>query len=159
MSDRRTSIQVTDSAIVKRNLRTVPYVEIFGDRLMGVVSSKSDYKRMYISFVEAGTTDYNCSTNNNRPCGGLRGGPCKHIKSLLDEAVKQYGGERVARSLRLAGDPASVKRGADVARQITGGKHKEKASAAFTRFLNYLRYVELPTTTAPNPEMTWFVNG
>jgi len=159
MSDSRTSIHVTDSAIVKRNLRSVPYVEIFGDRLMGVVSSKSDFRRMYISFVEAGTTSYNCSTNNNRPCGGLRGGPCKHIKSLLDEAVKQYGGERVARSLQLAGDPASIKRGADVLRHISGGKHQEKASAAFTRFLNYLRYVELPTSTAPTPEMTWFVNG
>jgi hypothetical protein len=159
MSQPRQSILAPSTSTRSRRLQTVPYVEIFGDRLMGVVSSKSDYTRVYVSFVEAGTTDFNCSTNNNRPCGGLRGSPCKHIVSLLDEAVVQYGGPRVARALKLQCDPESIKRGRDVLAHISGSKHQDKAAAAFARFLNYLRYVEMPDTSTPVPEMAWFIAG
>ncbi len=60
----------------KRNIKKVPFVELFHGRLQGVVSSGSDIKRVYVSFFEAGTHDFYCSTNNNRPCGGLGGYPC-----------------------------------------------------------------------------------
>ena len=69
--------------------------ELADGRLQGVVSSGSDVERVYVSSVAAGTHGYHCSTNNNRPCGGLRGAPCKHLHALVDEAVVQYGADRV----------------------------------------------------------------
>src|SRR5262249_58152399 len=84
-----------------RKLAKVPFVELAGGRLQGVVSSGSDIERVYVSSVEAGTYAFACSTNNNRPCGGARGSFCNHIRALIDEAVVQYGAERVARYLRV----------------------------------------------------------
>src|SRR4051812_49077188 len=79
-----------------RTVKAVPFVELFSGRLQGVVSSGSDVERVYVAFVEAGSGDYYCCTNNNRPCGGLRGAPCKHIQEMIDEAILQFGGTRVA---------------------------------------------------------------
>src|SRR3954469_7743328 len=79
-----------------RKLAKVPFVEMADGRLQGVVSSGSDISRVYVSSITAGTHTYNCSTNNNRPCGGLYGDMCKHLRSLVDEAVLQYGLDRVA---------------------------------------------------------------
>ena len=84
-----------------RKLAKVPFVELADGRLQGVVSSGSDVNRVYVSFFEVGTTNYSCSTNNNRPCGGARGSFCNHILALINEAVLQYGAERVARYLRI----------------------------------------------------------
>jgi hypothetical protein len=142
-----------------RKVKKVPFVEIHGGRVAGVVSSGSDASRVYVSFIEAGTTNYYCSTNNNRPCGGLRGGPCKHITSMIDEAVLQYGAAKVIKGLKLDVDASTIKRGSDLLRHLTGSKVKEEASIVFSRFLSYLKQLESPNSTQPMPEMTWFVVG
>lgn len=141
----------------KRKLAKVPFVELFGGRLQGVVSSGSDPKRVYVSFFEAGSGDFYCSTNNNRPCGGLRGAPCKHLDALVANAVAQYGAERVARYLQLAEDaePSSWA----IAQELGGAARKETSGEVFSRFLGYLRYVQLEASATPLPEMAWFVTG
>lgn len=160
MSDEaKKSVVKVQHAANARKTKKVPFVEIFGGRVAGVVSSGSSAERVYVSFVDAGTLNYYCSTNNNRPCGGLRGGPCKHITAMMDEAVVQYGGERVARGLKLNIDTTKVSRGADIMRHITGAKTKEEASIVFSRFLSYLSYVEYPGSEEPMPEMSWFTIG
>ncbi len=91
MSDRERSstVRVLPPARV-RKLAKVPFVELAEGRLQGVVSSGSDIERVYVSSVAARTYGYACSTNNNRPCGGARGGFCNHIRALVTEAVLQY---------------------------------------------------------------------
>jgi hypothetical protein len=84
-------------AVQPRKLAKVPFVELADGRLRGVVSSGSDISRVYVSSITAGTHAFSCSTNNNRPCGGLHGSPCKHLEALAAEAVLQYGADRVAR--------------------------------------------------------------
>src|SRR5215831_10100069 len=85
-----------------RKLARVPFLELADGRLQGVVSSGSDIERVYVSSIAADTHALSCSTNNNRPCGGLRGpAPCNHLRTLLAEAVLQYGQQRVARYLRI----------------------------------------------------------
>ena len=82
-----------------RKLDDVPYVEVYGGRVQGVVSSSSDVERVYVSYFQA--DGFSCATNNNRPCGGLRGSPCKHLYKMLEEALVQLGAERVVRGLRM----------------------------------------------------------
>jgi hypothetical protein len=139
----------------KRSLKDVPFVELFGGRAQGVVSSGSDPMRVYVSWYEGKTGDFYCSTNNNRPCGGLGGGPCKHIGEMMGAAVAQFGAERVARAL---GAP-----GAESARAIMaaarGAQKKESSGVVFTRFLDYLRYMELAAPEGDLPELAWFVTG
>ena len=36
----------------QRDIRKVPFVELFNDRLQGVVSSGSDITRVYVSFLK-----------------------------------------------------------------------------------------------------------
>lgn len=142
-----------------RKLAKVPFVELADGRLQGVVSSGSDIERVYVSSVTAGTYTFACSTNNNRPCGGARGGFCNHIKALIGEAVLQYGPERVARYLR-----AESVDGEPTAQTITDGMSANRpaqgdtkaAAPVFSRFLRHLAYLELAPTTAPMPEMQWF---
>jgi hypothetical protein len=126
-----------------RDVDTVPYVELINDRLQGVVSSGSDPARVYCAFVEAGGDHYS-STNNNRPDAGTP----KRISWLTKEAVRQFGDERVARCLQI---PA-------VARLHLGRRKQEPAGVVFSRFLNYLRFVELQAAPGPVPEMSWFVS-
>ncbi|GIH72611.1 hypothetical protein [Sphaerimonospora thailandensis] len=134
-----------------RKLAKVPFVELADGRLQGVVSSGSDISRVYVSSIAAGTHNYNCSTNNNRPCGGLYGSPCKHLRSLAAEAVLQYGPGRVARYLRV-----DVPDGAELIDCLTGAHEPAPAAMVFSRFLRHLAYLEVPTTTMPIPEMHWF---
>jgi len=141
----------------KRNIKKVPFVELFNGRVQGVVSSGSDIRRVYVSFFEAETLNFYCSTNNNRPCGGLRGGACKHLRTLLSEAVAQYGLEQVARFLKVPGDLSQIKHARDIQARTHGSKKKEPASEVFSRFLNYLRYLELDPSDQPIPEMNWFI--
>lgn len=156
---------MSDSAFIKketyipakRNIKKVPFVELFNNRLQGVVSSGSDINRVYVSFFEAGTFDFYCSTNNNRPCGGLRGYPCNHLQQMLSEAVAQYGAEQVAKFLKISGDISQIKNAGDILRRMNGSMRKEPASEVFSRFLNYLRYLELESSNQPIPEMAWFV--
>jgi hypothetical protein len=142
-----------------RKLAKVPFVELAGGRLQGVVSSGSDIERVYVSSVAAGTFTFACSTNNNRPCGGARGSFCHHIQSLVSEAVLQYGAGRVARYLRAGiadGEPGAP--GIIAAMSMTRPPQGDAKTAApvFSRFLRHLAYLELDAATAPLPEMQWF---
>ncbi|MEU6741163.1 hypothetical protein [Streptosporangium sandarakinum] len=134
-----------------RKLAKVPFVELADGRLQGVVSSGSDISRVYVSSIAAGTHAYNCSTNNNRPCGGLYGAPCKHLRALAAEAVVQYGLGRVARYLR-----AEVPEGADLIDCLDGAHEPAPAAMVFSRFLRHLAYLEVPDTGVPIPELHWF---
>jgi hypothetical protein len=142
-----------------RKLAKVPFAELADGRLQGVVSSGSDIERVYVSSVAASTYTFACSTNNNRPCGGARGSFCNHILALINEAVLQYGAERVARYLRveLGGEEPSapsITRGMSVTRPAQGDT--ALAAPVFSRFLRHLAYLELAPVTAPVPEMQWF---
>jgi hypothetical protein len=142
-----------------RKLAKVPFVELADGRLQGVVSSGSDADRVYVSWIAAGSQDFNCSTNNNRPCGGLRGSPCSHLHVLVGEATLQYGVERVARYLRIdLGDAAGGDdlTGDDLVRRLRGRHEPTPAAVVFSRFLRHLAYLELPGTTGPIPELHWF---
>lgn len=138
-----------------RDVDTVPYVELADGRLQGVVSSGSDVERVYCAFIEAGTLAYYSSTNNDRPDAGT----AKRLTWLLEAAVAQYGVARVVQFLQVPLDPLKVKRPGDILAEVQrrGSARKENAGLVFSRFLNYLRYVELPNPTGPLPEMSWFV--
>ncbi len=138
-----------------RKLAKVPFVELADGRLQGVVSSGSDIDRVYVSSIAAGSHGYHCSTNNNRPCGGLRGSPCKHLQALVDEAVLQYGVDRVARYLHVDVEEDSP----DVLGRLHGEHEPVPAAIVFSRFLRHLAYLELPDTTGPIPELHWFPAG
>ncbi|MEO3749896.1 hypothetical protein [Streptomyces sp. B6B3] len=134
-----------------RKLAKVPFVELADGRLRGVVSSGSDIARVYVSSIAARTHDFSCGTNNNRPCGGLSATPCKHLRALVDEAVLQYGRDRVARYLHVtAGEDE------DLVRALRGSRVSAPAAVVFSRFLRHLAYLELPDTGAPVPELQWF---
>lgn len=142
-----------------RKLAKVPFVELADGRLQGVVSSGSDIERVYVSSVAAGTYAFACSTNNNRPCGGARGSFCNHIRALINEAVLQYGAERVARYLRV--DTGGQEPSAPVLTTVMTGARPSQgdttaAAPVFSRFLRHLAYLELAPATAPLPEMQWF---
>jgi hypothetical protein len=156
-----TSASIQNTAVVPgtqppaRDVDTVPFVELCDNRLQGVVSSGSDPARVYCAFLEASSGDYYSSTNNNRPDAGM----AKRLNWLAEEAIKQFGVERVVRYLQVSVDPAQVKRPADIVSLLTrrGQRRQEPAGTVFTRFLNYLRFVELPPAAGPMPEMSWFV--
>jgi hypothetical protein len=138
-----------------RDVDTVPFVELFNNRVQGVVSASSDPNRVYCAFLEAGTGNYYSSTNNNRPDAGMD----KRMRWLLEEAVKQFGLERVARYLQVPGDPTKLKGYYDIISLLMrkGRVKQEPAGTVFARFLDYLRHVELPAGVSPLPEMSWFV--
>lgn len=138
-----------------RKLAKVPFVELADGRLQGVVSSGSDIERVYVSSFSAGDHSFSCSTNNNRPCGGLGGYPCKHLHSLMDEAVVQYGADRVARYLRVEVDD-EVSSGADLLRRMSGAAERTPAATVFSRFLGHLAYLEQPGSHEPVTELHWF---
>ena len=135
------------------DVKKVPFVELFDNRLQGVVSSGSDIERVYVSYFESRTLNYGCSTNNNRPCGGLRGSPCNHLRELLGEAIAQFGIERVGQFLQVPGDPVKSER--DILAHV-GHVRTEFAPDIFSRFLSDLELLELPTSNAPLYAMAWF---
>jgi hypothetical protein len=139
-----------------RDVDTVPFVELFDNRVQGVVSASSDPNRVYCAFLEGGTGNYYSSTNNNRPDAGTD----KRMRWLLEEAVKQFGAQRVARYLQVPKDPATVTSYYEIISLLMrrGRLKQEPAGTVFARFLNYLRHVELPCSVEPMPEMSWFVN-
>ena len=137
----------------QRDVKKVPFVELFGNRLQGVVSSGSDIARVYVSYFEIRTLDYSCSTNNNRPCGGLRGSPCNHLRELLGEAIAEYGLERVAQFLQIPGDPVNSER--EILGRV-GRARTEFAADIFSRFLNDLALLENRESNVPLYTMAWF---
>ncbi len=139
----------------RRNLSQVPFVELFGGRVQGIVSSGSDWERVYCSFID-NNGDFYCSTNNNRRCGGL-GGPCKHIGQMVDQAIAAYGAAEVAAALKIDLAAAGSARAVFGARR--GAEKKEPAGVVFARFLNDLHYVELSGGDEPLPELAWFLTG
>ncbi|WP_194818131.1 hypothetical protein [Nocardia sp. XZ_19_385] len=148
----RSSVVRVLPTVAPRKLAKVPFVEMADGRLQGVVSSGSDIARVYVSSVSAKTHGLSCSTNNNRPCGGLNNGwQCKHIDALITEAALQYGVERVAGFLRVEATDARELTGA-----LRGRRDPAPAAAVFSRFLRHLAYLELPGSSAPIPELQWF---
>lgn len=148
----RRSVAPIIPPVKPRKLAKVPFVELADGRLQGVVSSGSDVERVYVSSIGAGSHGLSCSTNNNRPCGGLRGSyPCKHLQALIDEAVLQYGADRVARYLRV-----DVEEGRSIAAGLRAHHELSPAATVFSSFLRHLAYLELPDTTLPVPELHWF---
>ena len=150
------SVLKTQAPLKKRKLYDVPFVELYGRRVHGVVTASSDPGRVYVCFFEAGTTDFSCSTNNNRRCAGLGGRGCKHLYKMLEEAALQYGVERVARHLELTNELPTNATGKSLQAYLKGKELSMQTGVGFSRFLSYLRFVELPPTTAPIPEMSWF---
>jgi len=140
-----------------RKLAKVPFVELAEGRLQGVVSSGSDIERVYVSQFTAGDHTYSCSTNNNRPCGALYGDDytCKHLDLLMDEAVVQFGGERVARYLRIEPERVILS-GSDLVGMTSWRLERAPAAGVFARFLRHLSYLELPGAVEPLPELHWF---
>lgn len=158
---RRSMVRVVPTAR-PRKLAKVPFVEMADGRLQGVVSSGSDIGRVYVSSVAAGSYEVSCSTNNNRPCGGLRGGDyaCNHLTALADEAIVQYGGDRVARFLRLeTNDEVTIGNEIFWAIGRTTLASTSPAAAVFSRFLHHLSYLDLPGAVEPLPELSWFPAG
>jgi hypothetical protein len=157
--ERRSVVRVMP-AVQPRKLAKVPFVELADGRLQGVVSSGSDIARVYVSSIDAAGHGYSCSTNNNRPCGGLGGGLCKHLRELCTAAVAQYGFARVAAYLRVDVDEAATAgselAGADLVARLRGSRQPAPAATVFSRFLRHLAYLELPETTEPVPELHWF---
>jgi hypothetical protein len=153
----RTSVIPVGGLPGQRTVKTVPFVELAGGRVQGVVSSGSDIHRVYVSFLEGPTGNYYCCTNNNRPCGGLRGAPCKHIMEMIDEAMLHYGRERVAAYLGVPGDPRLIEHARGLLALLSGSEQKESPGIVFSRFLSYLRYCELRVRPGTVLEMSWFV--
>jgi hypothetical protein len=152
-----TSVIAGQSAPGKRDVKKVPFVELLGGRVQGVVSSGSDVRRVYVSFVEGGTGNFYCCTNNNRPCGGMYGSSCKHLQLMVQEAVLQFGASTVAKYLGLK-DPESFQDGSAMLASLNGSLQKESPGIVFSRFLNYLRYCELKCPPGTVHEMAWFVS-
>ena len=126
----------------KLKLKKVPYLEIHNNRLQGVVSSGSDIKRVYVCVIDLNDGSYTCHTNNNRPCGGLRGRMCSHLKALIGEADKIFSPQNMARF----NDMTQF--------QARGDKRHPQV---FARFQNYLRFLELEVSGEQIPEMRWFI--
>jgi hypothetical protein len=139
-----------------RDVKKVPFVELLDKRLQGIVSSGSDIERVYVSYFEVGTLNYGCGTNNNRPCGGLRGYPCSHLIELMNEATVQYGFDEVANFLLPNAEPGKLKTIHDILKHVGRGSG-DTAGEIFSRFLNDLEYLELPQDNRPLDTMAWFV--
>ncbi|MCP4134280.1 MAG: hypothetical protein GY754_25120, partial [bacterium] len=99
--------------------------------------------------------NFYCSTNNNRICGGISSSyHCKHLSNLIDEAIKQFGIDTVADFMKIDGD---VKDSSELTGKMSGNIVKEHSGEIFTRFLEYLKFLEAPSSNQHIPEMSWFV--
>lgn len=153
------SVPRFSQSTINRDVKEVPFVEFLDGRLQGVVSSGSDIKRVYISYFEVKTLNYYCSTNNNRPCGGLGGGsPCSHLINLFAEAVKYYGLETTIKYLQIPVDTTQLTQIPSIYPYVGQNTHTP-IGEIFSRFLAYLQLLELPVSNAPLPEMDWFNSG
>jgi uncharacterized protein YjbI with pentapeptide repeats len=78
------------------------YAQAGAEALLGVVKSQSDPKLLYSCRLAAGGA-FACCTQNLKPCGGLRGKPCKHLLVLL-VGLAQKGQLDLARVEQWAAD-------------------------------------------------------
>lgn len=155
--EQRTSLAPRPAVDRARNVKKVPFVELFGNRVQGVVSSGSDIARVYVCWVEAGTFNFCCSTNNNRPCGGAYPAmPCGHIQDLLNEAHLQYGDELITRLKVRNYDPEMSQYKVKWFSDAGGALTKEPSGTVFSRFLSYLSYCELAARPGSCRELAWF---
>ncbi len=125
-----------------RGIKKVPFVEFYNNKIQGVVSSGSSLERVYVCVLDFNTNTFTCHTNNNRPCGGLRGSMCSHLNSLLTNA-------RTVDSIR----------GLEIINKTYGLTQDGSArySEVFTRFQEKLRFLELNNTKDEYiPEARWF---
>jgi hypothetical protein len=150
-----TSVLEPPQVVAERDIEQVPFVELANNRLQGVVSSGSDIERVYCCFLEAGSLAYYSSTNNNRPDAGT----AKRLRWLTEAAFAQFGREQVVRYLQLPVEAGSVTNPAELVDVVAqrGRLKAEPSGEIFSRFLNYLRHVELDCDSGPMPEMSWFV--
>jgi hypothetical protein len=155
---RRARVRPVSGKKDKRDVKKVPFLEMFDHRLQGIVSSGSDIQRVYVSYFDAKTLSFGCSTNNNRPCGGLGSRPCNHLKELMHEAVIQFGLLPVVQFLQIPADPGSILNDHDILGYMKG-LNREYANTVFSRFLGDLELLELPSSQTPFPAMTWFTEG
>jgi hypothetical protein len=156
MSEAQSSLKPVKIKPGIRKVKTVPYVEMKGGRLQGVVSSGSDENRVYLNFYEAGSFNFNCMTNNNRDCSGLYGRGCKHLDELVEEAVEQYGASAVAHYLKIPADPETILSASQIKPYLQGSRSRTSASEIFSHFLQDLRFIELPPSQGTAPELSWF---
>lgn len=141
----------------RRTVKKVPFVELAGGRVQGVISSGSDIKRVYVAWLEADTGKFYCCTNNNRPCGGQRADGCKHLHQMINEAMLQFSPATVATYLGLSPDD-DLCDAVQLTSQLTMTLEKESPGVVFSRFLSYLRYCELSAPSGSVPEMNWFAS-
>ena len=125
-----------------RGIKKVPFVEFYNNRIQGVVSSGSSLERVYVCVLDFNTNTFTCHTNNNRPCGGLRGSMCSHLSSLLSNAKTVD----AIRSLDVINKTYSL---------VQDGS--ARYSEIFTRFQEKLRFLELNDMQDESiPESRWF---
>ena len=128
-----------------KGVKKVPFVEFYNNRIQGVVSSGSSLERVYVCVLDFGKNTFTCHTNNNRPCGGLRGSMCSHLSSLLTNAKTVdtiKGLEVINKTYSLVQDGSA------------------RYSEVFTRFQEKLRFLELDNTKDESiPETRWFYSN
>ena len=144
----------------RRDVREVPFVELAGGRVQGVVSSGSDIAAglclVRASPGPATTTAARTTTGRAAGSAGLR---ASTSPTMVDEAILQFGAAAVAAYLGVSGDGRSV----DDAPQRCSGllrarSGRSRPGVVFSRFLNYLRYCELRHRPGTVLEMSWFVS-
>ncbi len=133
---------LTQPSSRKSGVKKVPYVEFHDNKIQGVVSSGSSIERVYVCVLDFNKNTFTCHTNNNRPCGGLRGSMCSHLSSLMSNAKDI---EEI-RNLGLLNNTYNL-------RQDGSARYSE----VFTRFQERLRFLELDETQQESiPETRWF---
>ena len=122
-------------------VKKVPYVEYHDNKIQGVVSSGSSIERVYVCVLDFNKNTFTCHTNNNRPCGGLRGSMCSHLSALLSNArkvdsIKQHD---VINKIHLLIQDGSA-----------------RYPEVFTRFQEKLKFLEIEDAGVSIPETRWF---
>ena len=134
-------------------LAKVPFVELADGRLQGVVSSGSDIERVYVSSITAGDHAYHCSTNNNRPCGGVRGASAI---ICARSSMRRSCNTALTASVATCASTSGEAPGRPRHRTDRSARSRPRAAPVFSRFLRHLAYLEMPATTAPLAELHWF---
>ncbi len=139
-------------AIIKRkfpvrtnkNVKKVPFVEFLDNKLQGVVSSGSDINRVYVCVINFEEKTFTCHTNNNRPCGGLRGTMCSHLSTI------QKMGSNILEFTNVYGNSENF--------YSFNADGSRRYSQVFTRFQDKLKLLELEIEKQECfPEMRWFI--